>query len=53
VDDGEVLEPCRSTTGGAAPGPIPCSGATGSAELKPSTIVPWLAVEVALKFVSC
>jgi hypothetical protein len=53
VDGGEALEPCRSAAGGAAPGPVPCSGAASSTELKPSTVVSWLAVEVALKFVSC
>jgi hypothetical protein len=39
-----VLEPYRSVAGGAAPGPDPCSGAVGSAELKPSSVAPWPAV---------
>jgi hypothetical protein len=39
-----VLEPCRSMAGGVALGPDPCSGAAGSAELKPSSIASWLAI---------
>jgi hypothetical protein len=41
VNGGEVLEHCRSVAGGAAPGPVPCSGATGSTELKPSPVASW------------
>jgi hypothetical protein len=44
MDGGEVLEPCRSVAGGAAPDPDPCSGAAGFAELKPSSVAPWPAI---------
>jgi hypothetical protein len=41
VNGGEVLEPCRSVAGGAASGPVPCSGAVSSVELKPSSVASW------------
>jgi hypothetical protein len=41
VNGGEMLEPCRNVAGGAAPGPVSCSGTVGSTVLKSSTVVPW------------
>jgi hypothetical protein len=39
-----MSEFCRSVADGAAPGPDPCSGAAGSAELKPSSVALWSVV---------